>query len=113
KPPPRGRTEGGPLLGPRVPERAAGAAAPAASAAADPPLDPPGEKCVFHGLRVTPHSLDQVTGAQENSGVVVRACTMPPASMIRCTKALVFSAMTSRSGSDPSVLPWPTISASS
>ena len=59
---------------------------------------------MFHGLRVTPQSRDQVTGAQENSGVVVRACTMPPASMIRCTKALVLSATLSRSGSDPSVL---------
>ena len=68
---------------------------------------------MFHGLRVTPQSLDQVTGAQENSGVVVLACTMPPASMIRCTKALVLSATSSRSGSDPSVLCWPAISASS
>jgi hypothetical protein len=55
-------------------------------------------------LRVTPHSFVQVTGAQENSGVVVRACTMPPASRIRCTNTAVSGATTSRSGSDPSVL---------
>jgi hypothetical protein len=64
-------------------EPVAGVAEPAARAAADPPLEPPGEYAVCHGLRLTPHSFDQVTGAQENSGVVVRACTMPPASRIR------------------------------
>ena len=90
-------------------EPVASVAVPAASAAADPPLDPPGEYCVFHGLRVTPQSLDQVTGAQQNSGVVVLACTMPPASMIRCTNAAVLSATSSRSGSEPSVLRWPAI----
>ena len=58
-------------------------------AAADPPLEPPGEYAVFHGLRVTPHSFVQVNGAQENSGVVDRACTMPPASMMRWTNAAV------------------------
>ena len=68
---------------------------------------------MFHGLRVTPHSFDQVTGAQQNSGVVVLACTMPPASMIRCTNAAVWSATTSRSGSEPSVLRCPAIGASS
>jgi len=78
-------------------EPVASAAVPAASAAADPPLDPPGEYCVFHGLRLTPQSRDQVTGAQQNSGVVVLACTMAPASMMRCTKALVLSATLSRS----------------
>ena len=46
---------------------------PAASDAPEPPLDPPGEKSVFHGFRVTPYSFVQVTGALENSGVVVRA----------------------------------------
>ena len=44
---------------------------------------------MFHGLRVTPHNRDQVNGAQENSGVVVRACTIPPASMIRWAKTAV------------------------
>ena len=83
------QNEDGILIEPPMSEPVASAAVPAASAAADPPLDPPGEYCVFHGLRVTPQSLDQVTGAQLNSGVVVLACTMPPASMIRCTKALV------------------------
>jgi hypothetical protein len=107
------QNEAGILIEPPISEPVASAADPAARDAADPPLDPPGEYSVCHGLRVTPHSLDQVTGAQQNSGVVVRACTMPPASMIRCTKALVFSATTSRSGSDPSVLWWPAISASS
>src|SRR5258707_5005201 len=86
---------------------------PAASDAADPPLDPPGEKSVFHGFRVTPQSLDQVTGALENSGVVVLAWTIPPASMIRWTNAAVSLATTSRSGSDPTVLRCPPIGASS
>ncbi len=107
------QNEDGILIEPPMSEPVASAAVPAASAAADPPLDPPGEYCVFHGLRLTPQSRDQVTGAQQNSGVVVLACTMPPASMIRCTKALVLSATLSRSGSDPSVLRWPAISASS
>src|SRR5215472_305818 len=98
---------------PPMSEPVASVAVPAASAAADPPLDPPGENRVFHGFLVTPQIRDQVTGAQENSGVVVLACTMPPASMIRCTKAAVFSATTSRSGSDPRVLRCPAISASS
>ena len=66
-----------------------------------------------HGLRVTPHSFVQVNGAQENSGVVVLACTMPPASMIRWAKAAVCSATASRSGSEPRVLRWPAIGASS
>src|ERR1700733_6270565 len=94
-------------------EPVASVAAPAASAAAAPPLEPPGEYAVFHGLRVTPHSFVQVNGAQENSGVVDRACTMPPASMMRRTKTAVWSATTSRSGTEPSVLRWPSIGASS
>src|SRR5436309_15733270 len=91
-------------------EPVASAAVPAARAAADPPLDPPGEYCVFHGLRLTPQSRDQVTGAQQNSGVVVLACTMAPAAMMRCTKRLVLSATLSRIGSDPSVCRWPATS---
>ena len=46
-------------------EPVANVVVPAANDAPDPPLEPPGEKAVFHGLRVTPHSLVQVTGAQE------------------------------------------------
>src|SRR5690349_21314014 len=86
---------------------------PAASDAPDPPLEPPGEKSVFHGLRVTPQSFVHVTGALETSGVVVLACTIPPASMIRCTNAAVSVATTSRSGSEPRVLRCPAIGASS
>ena len=62
---------------------------------------------MFQGFLVTPHSFVQVTGALENSGVVVLACTIPPASMIRWTNAAVSVATTSRSGSEPSVLPLP------
>src|SRR5690348_16855691 len=86
---------------------------PAASDAPEPPLDPPGQNAVFHGFLVTPQSLVQVTGALENSGAAVRACTIPPASMIRCTNAAVSVATTSFSGSEPSVLRWPAIGASS
>src|SRR5215472_8850892 len=94
-------------------EPVASVAVPAASAAPEPPLDPPGEYSVFHGLRVTPHSLDHVTGAQENSGVVVLAWTIPPASMIRWTNGAVVSATTSRIVKEPSVFLWPAIGASS
>src|SRR4029077_10210681 len=107
------QNDAGILIEPPMSEPVASVAVPAASAAADPPLEPPGEYLVCHGLRVTPQSRDQVTGAQENSGVVVRACTMPPASRIRCAKAAVSSATASRSGSEPSVLRCPAISASS
>ena len=107
------QNEDGILIEPPMSEPVASVAEPAASDAADPPLEPPGENAVFHGLRVTPHSLVQVNGAQQNSGVVDRACTMPPASMMRWTKAAVWSATTSRSGSEPSVFCWPAIGASS
>ena len=56
---------------------------PAASEAADPPEEPPGVKAGFHGLRVTPQSRLQQMPAAENSGVAVRAWTMPPAARIR------------------------------
>jgi len=107
------QNDAGILIEPPMSEPVASVAVPAASAAADPPLEPPGEYLVFHGLRVTPQSLDQVIGAQQNSGVVVLACTMAPASMMRWTKAVVCSATTSRRGSDPSVFRCPAISASS
>ena len=58
-------------------------AEPAASAAAAPPDDPPGVMFRFHGLRVIPQRFDQVTAAQEYSGVALRACTMPPARSTR------------------------------
>ena len=64
-------------------------------------------------MRVTPHRSLQVTGALENSGVAVRACTMPPASMIRCTNTAVLSATWSRSATEPRVLRCPAIGASS
>ena len=56
---------------------------PAASDAPAPPEEPPQVKSGFQGLRVTPQSRDQVVPAQQNSGVAVRACTMPPAAMMR------------------------------
>ena len=61
----------------------ANGANPAASAAPDPPDDPPGVNAVFHGLRVTPHSLVWQKPAQLNSGVEVRMWMTPPASWIR------------------------------
>ena len=107
------QNEDGILIEPPMSEPVARVVDPAASEAPEPPLDPPGEKSVFHGFLVTPHSFVQVTGALENSGVVVLACTIPPASMMRCTKAAVSGATTSRSGSEPSVLRCPAIGASS
>ena len=83
------QNEDGIRIDPPMSEPVARVVVPAASAAAEPPLEPPGEYAVCHGLRVTPHSFDQVTGAQLNSGVVVLACTMPPASRIRCANAAV------------------------
>ena len=56
---------------------------PDARLAAEPPDEPPGVNFRFHGLRVTPQSLVCVTEEQENSGVAVRACTMPPAFRMR------------------------------
>ena len=74
------QNDAGIRIDPPMSEPVASVVVPAASDAPEPPLEPPGEKAVCQGLRVTPHSFVQVTGAQENSGVVVRACTMPPAS---------------------------------
>ena len=73
-------------------EPVASVVVPAASDDAVPPLEPPGAKSRFQGLRVTPQRRDQVTAVQENSGVVVRAWTMPPASRMRWTKTAVWSA---------------------
>ena len=77
------------LIEPPMSEPVASVVDPAASEAPEPPLDPPGEYPVFQGLRVTPQSFDQVTAVHENSGVVVRAWTMPPASRMRWTKTAV------------------------
>src|SRR6267142_141826 len=105
--------DAGILIEPPMSEPVARVVEPAASEAPEPPLEPPGENARFHGLRVTPQSFDQVTGAQANSGVVVLACTMAPASRIRCTNTAVWSATMSRSASDPSVFLCPFIGASS
>jgi hypothetical protein len=107
------QNEAGSLFEPPISDPVASIAVPAASAAAEPPLDPPGAYARCHGLRVTPHSLVQVTGAQQNSGVVVCACTMPPASMIRCTNGAVCEGTSPRNGGDPRVLGLPAIDASS
>ena len=49
-------------------EPIASVAIPAANAAAEPPDDPPGVHSRFHGLRVTPQRLLQVTPSKNNSG---------------------------------------------
>ena len=82
---------------------------PLASDAADPPDDPPGVKSGFHGLRVTPQSRVQVTPAQENSGVAVRAWTMPPSAMIRALMVDVWSGTKSWLVSEPKVVRLPAI----
>ena len=74
---------------------------PAASAAPEPPDEPPGVTAKFHGLRVMPHSFDQVMEALENSGVVLRAWTIAPASSSRWTVMEVWSGTKSRSSSEP------------
>jgi hypothetical protein len=56
---------------------------PAASDAPEPPEDPPTASSGLCGLRVTPHSREWVKPAHENSGVVVRAWTIAPASRWR------------------------------
>ena len=59
-------------------EPVARVAVPQARAAPEPPEEPPTAYSGFQGLRVTPHRRECVKPAQQNSGVVVRACTMPP-----------------------------------
>ena len=68
---------------PAMSEPLASIAVPLARAAPEPPEDPPTPISGFQGLRVTPHSRECVKAAQENSGVVVRAWMMPPASRMR------------------------------
>ncbi len=74
---------------------------PAASAAPEPPEEPPTAYSGFQGLRVTPQRRVCVNGAQENSGVVVRAWTIPPAVRMRSTTTAVWSAMSSLYTSEP------------
>ncbi len=70
-------------------EPLASVAVPLASAAPEPPEEPPTAYSGFQGLRVTPQRRECVKAAHENSGVVVRACTMPPAASTRSTSMLV------------------------
>ena len=86
---------------------------PAASAAPEPPEEPPGVSSVFQGLRVTPHSLECVYGAQQNSGVVVRPWTTAPALKILSTIGWLTSAMVPFSVSEPSSARRPAIGCSS
>ena len=58
-------------------------AVPEARAAPEPPDEPPTPKPGFQGLRVTPHRREWVNPAHENSGAVVRACTIAPESRMR------------------------------
>ena len=60
---------------------------PAARAAPEPPEDPPTPNSGFHGLRVTPCRREWVNSAHENSGAVVRAWTIAPASSMRRANA--------------------------
>ena len=74
---------------------------PAASEAAEPPEEPPGVNSGFQGLRVTPHNREWVYAADENSGVAVLACTMPPARNMRSLPTDVVSATKSFMISEP------------
>lgn len=93
--------EAGIRIEPPMSEPVASAASPAASAAPEPPEEPPGVKARFHGLRVTPHCREWQKGAQENSGVVVRAWITAPASTSRCTTGALFAATWSAYSSEP------------
>ena len=86
---------------------------PAASDAAEPPDEPPGVYSRFHGLRVTPQSREWVTAAQENSGAVVRACTMAPARISRSIVNEVTVSTLSLWIREPDVVRSPLIAASS
>jgi hypothetical protein len=71
---------------PPMSEPIASVATPAANAAAEPPDDPPGVHSKFHGLRVTPQRILQVTPIKNSSGAVVCACrTAPAASSLSIT----------------------------
>src|SRR3954470_16322890 len=86
---------------------------PEARAAPEPPDEPPTPKRGFHGLRVTPHSFDWVNPAHENSGAVVRAWTIAPASRWRRAKAEDSSATRSLKTSEPWVHGCPATASSS
>src|SRR3954463_5897411 len=79
---------------PPMSEPIASVAIPAANAAAEPPDDPPGVHSRFHGLRVTPQRLLQVTPSKNNSGAVVCACRTAPAATSLSIPGL-FSRLTS------------------
>ena len=81
---------------PPMSEPLASVVVPAASAAPEPPEEPPAPTSGFHGLRVTPQMRECVKSAHENSGAVVRACTIAPASSIRWANTEVVSATRSR-----------------
>ena len=86
---------------------------PAARLAPDPPEDPPLVMARFQGVRVTPWRRLHVTMADENSGVVVRAWTIPPASMMRCAIGSVLVAISSLNSTEPCVNRCPAICGSS
>ena len=86
---------------PPISEPVAIALVPDANEAAEPPDDPPGVNSGFQGFRVTPHNREFVYAADENSGVAVRAWTMPPARSIRSLPTEVSSATKSLMISEP------------
>ena len=105
--------EAGRRMEPPMSEPVASVALPQARAAPEPPDEPPTAYSGFQGLRVTPHRRECVKPAQLNSGVVVRACTMPPAARTRCATTAVSSAIRSLVSRDPPEQGWPAIGISS
>src|SRR5262245_21404881 len=81
------QNDAGMRIEPPMSDPLASVVVPAASAAAAPPEEPPTAYSGFHGLRVGPHSRECVKPAHENSGAVVRACTIAPASRCRRVNA--------------------------
>ena len=72
-----------------------------ATAAAVPPEDPPQVRSRFHGLRVTPQSLDSVVGTNPSSGTAVRANSTRPASRYHRTIVLSAFGRTPANKADP------------
>src|SRR4051794_19887401 len=105
--------EAGIRIDPPMSEPVARVVEPAARAAPEPPQEPPDEYAGVQGVRVTPHRSLWVKPAQQNSGVVVRAWTIPPAAMIRSTTGCVRVATLSRSSVEPSRQGRPAIGCSS
>src|SRR3954451_12724249 len=60
--------DAGSRIEPAMSEPVASVAVPEASAAPEPPDEPPTAYSGFQGFRVTPHSLECVNPAHENSG---------------------------------------------